>query len=626
MLALSIQTSTGEWQYLELPPDVKMTVVTVNPACDQSVVGRAFSYPFTLPQTQRNLAAMRHFSRLDSRYREDEFPARIYLGTDLYQVGVLTITEITDVIEATFSNQERRLIDYFSRIKLRDLVDMIEIPQDIEPIWVWELNTSGPITVFKIQINETTFSITTASADVAGAALVLQINDMYPGVASYNSGTNYLTIDPGWNYDPFVVRSCPAWGMEIHNFTNTALAREANFRAWVSNLRDSPAEWGCFPYVRWSQFYQLEGGGAGGINIAFVNAIFGSPPGMFAAPKNPVTDLPKRWNQVFVPFVRVKYVLDRIMETIESLTGWTGEIYAEDDTERCLIFSNYAMDQEQSDYWPNNDVDDLGPDQYLNRHQPQVPLKELVPNISALEFVEQYCGVRNLYITTNGTTSVEFRRRKDQVTDVPRDWRAYLQKPRTLYVVNRQGAGLKYVDEPLEMASVPDQLLPINADAGRQTEIAGTLYDVWAPVPCCYTVSPGRSAEWRSGDGEDATLRFLFERGVTDDYLGQAYLRSSHTDLDVDGVTQIGDYSLEIQGPSGLYERFHKGWLHLQDRPTADLYFVLPASEIKEMSKWKNARVKIYDPQGDVVVVVKSLEFEVSLTAIGVVKAEVVIQ
>lgn len=357
-----------------------------------------------------------------------------------------------------------------------------------------------------------------------------------------------------------------------------------------------------------------------------MNTIFGSPGIGYAAAENPPTDLPNRWNQVYVPHLRVKYVLDKIMDAIESLTGWTGTLYDEDDTNRCLILNNYALDQEQTDYWPDNDIDELKADQYLNRHQTQVPLKELAPNMTALEFIEQFCGVRNLYITTNGSTSVEFRRRKDQVNDVPKDWRAYLQQPRTLYVLDRQGAGLKYVDEPLEKATVPGQLLPINADAGRQTEIAGTLYDVVAPVPCCYTVSPGRSSEWKTGEAEDATLRFFFERGVTLDYLGQEYLRSTHTDMDVDGVTQIGDYSLEIQGATGLYERFHKGWLHLQDRPTADLYFVLPATEIKEMSRWENARVKIYDLEGDVTVVVKSLEFEVTLTAIGVVKAEVVIQ
>ena len=626
MLHISIQTANGDWQYLELLPDVKMNVVTINPAFDQSVVGRAFSFPFRIPRTSRNLAMLRHFSRLDARYRENEFPARIYLDTDLYQTGVIKIIEVGEDIEATFNNQERRLIDYFSRLKLRDLMDSIQIPQTIEPQWVWKLQGGGPITVFKISINEDVFSVATLAEDVAGPLLVAQINDKYLGVASYEPAGDYLTISPGWDYDPFIVRSCPAWGMEIQNFTNTAKAREENFRAWVSDLRDNPADWGCFPYMRWSNFYQLDGGGYGGISIAFVNTIFGSPGIGYAAAENPPTDLPNRWNQVYVPHLRVKYVLDKIMDAIERLTGWTGTLYDEDDTNRCLILNNYALDQEQTDYWPDNDIDELKADQYLNRHQTQVPLKELAPNMTALEFIEQFCGVRNLYITTNGSTSVEFRRRKDQVNDVPKDWRAYLQQPRTLYVLDRQGAGLKYVDEPLEKATVPGQLLPINADAGRQTEIAGTLYDVVAPVPCCYTVSPGRSSEWKTGEAEDATLRFFFERGVTLDYLGQEYLRSTHTDMDVDGVTQIGDYSLEIQGATGLYERFHKGWLHLQDRPTADLYFVLPATEIKEMSRWENARVKIYDPEGDVTVVVKSLEFEVTLTAIGVVKAEVVIQ
>lgn len=636
MLALSIQTVNGDWEFLEFQPDVRMNVVTVNPAFDQSVVGRAFSYPFTLPRTSANLSKLRHFSRLDARYRENEFPARVYLDGGLFQVGALTVTEITEDIEVTFSNQERRLVDYFSKLKIRELMETVDVPQTIEPQWTWVLAGGGPISIFKLQINDEDYAVATTSEDVAGPALVDLINDVYPGVASYEPAGNFLYLNPGWDYDPFIVRSCPNWGMQIGSFTNLAEARMENFLAWVSGLRETPPDWGAFPLVLWDDFYRFDSGESAdriGLNGNSVNSIVGTPGIGYPAKGNDEWPQQKRWARTYVPFVRMKYVLDQIMGAVDQLTGWVGEIYEQDDTAALLVFNNFSLDAVRQDYWPDNDFDALVDDKYLNCFRSKVVLSQHVPSITGLAAIERFCLVRNLYIVTDGGTSVQFKRRLDQIIDVPRDWRPFLQKERRVLVKPREGVGLKYEDEPLEEYMDATQLQPFGEDGGIQTEITGTLFDklytsLGVTFRNCATDMPGQSDEWKEGGGEDALMRFLFDRGVVDPDGDDTnrYWRSSHTDLAPDGVTQVGDYTLEISGDSGLYNRFWRRWLELQDRPTADLYFVLPAAEIIRMSKWTNARVKIYDPQGDVTLVVKSLEFEVTLTAIGVVKAEVVIQ
>ena len=127
---------------------------------------------------------------------------------------------------------------------------------------------------------------------------------------------------------------------------------------------------------------------------------------------------------------------------------------------------------------------------------------------------------------------------------------------------------------------------------------------------CPLTDQPGQSPIF-GGHNTDLPLTLLFYRGIKETSEMEDYAYASHDELDTDETTVIGGLSLELDGDYGLVAQNWGASLLFSDLQSLDIRAVLPASALHSLRRWKNARVRFFHPNGAVVLILRSVEFQV---------------
>ena len=204
--------------------------------------------------------------------------------------------------------------------------------------------------------------------------------------------------------------------------------------------------------------------------------------------------------------------------------------------------------------------------------------------------------------------------------DAPADWSEFVALKEYNYTLKTpDGVTMAFPDNDKEGYSTPGQLedyvvapgkTRITLPFGTFASNNGFLLD-HGTYRCPQTNQPGQSPIF-GGHNTDLPLTLLFYRGIKETSITEEYAYATHDELDTDETTVIGVLSLELDGSYGLVAQNFGSSLLFSDLQSLDIRAVLPASALHTLRLWKNARVRFFHPNGAVVMVLRSVEFQVS--------------
>ena len=584
---------------LDLDPRASITMQVFNPAFDDAIVGRVFSFPFRLPNTGRNLRALSHINRLDAKNVSLSIPAVLHIETAQFP-GFLEVGQVSaESIEVVFKNRERKLSAALSDIKINEILETITIAEPTVPLWFIEFL---PDNFFSIKINGLLFSHTGTPFD-SMIFIIDAINAVFPGVASAIAiSPPTLRLEPGAN-NPFNVEIFTPASLTLLSYNNFASARLENWHLHYEVQRTSPASSHRFPVVFNPYFFKT------GDNSAF-NSYLNYRHGTTEGRNTPETT--KKWAFSFVPFVVVRYIFEKITEHISEANYAFAGFFDDPDFQKILVYNNLALDAVMQDYFT-----DFSETRFLNVHQNSYDLNQHVPETSALDFLTKILGTLNLFTHLQGDTIV-LRKRADFLNQTPVDWTskvapgydmtAIIQAPPLMSFISDKndtfsdaqlqdfdpsGAGSFKIETPLR---------PL-AETLRTDNIQG---DNWK-VATIFAL--GLSREFGNPKSE-ADPRLFFDLGLQPDADDDdEYWQGSKSGTDsLD--TELTDFQLDWPSNRGLYQKLWKNWAEiLANVQTIKIPVRLEGHEIEELQRWENPLRYFRTRQGAVNVIIKSLEF-----------------
>jgi hypothetical protein len=268
--------------------------------------------------------------------------------------------------------------------------------------------------------------------------------------------------------------------------------------------------------------------------------------------------------QVFVPMFYLVPLLREIMAQIGySVAGdWVDDA----EIQTLVVYSDRALPAGLAE----------GADLLPARHLPDITVPELL-----LALQNMFC--LGLYFQP-GRRELRISALRNQVAR-----QAYLDRPgallRTSTANETAGFWLKLQpdeeDELDKTLNVGWQERKLGAGQEKITVAAGTLHMVREADPNLPArrwllpaiAAKGASTEYELGDDTRTGLRLLFNRGPQPDSQGQDYRLLSAECTNYAGA-RVGQYSLHLDGPDGLCERWHKPWLDFRSRAVVHEYEV----------------------------------------------------
>lgn len=596
---------------IDLNPDTKIEITASNPVLDPASVDRVFSFPFNVPLSPNNRRIRRHSQRLDARNRSASVPGQLRFDSSLILDARVSQTSVTDTEEEIVcANEPLEIWRRLGTIKINEILESIDLLDgETTPFWAFGLGSPGS---YSITVDGTTATASAGSfGDIAaaGASLASQLNTAFPGIATYSSGSNTLTLDG------FLVKDHPITaysGITLNGYKNVALYHYNAVRDHVQDTNATPITTHCFPVIRWRGIY-------GSNNSTFENTtkyVNNAQDGTFY-PNVRYQGDEHVWQNTVIPCVRVPYILSRIANALGGYT-WGGYTWDDVQFQRLIVVNNRTLDEVVYDQF-----DDL--DFYkLNAFQPTINLNLHVPAITAADFITALTTTFAQYLTVRGNQLVLVKKR-DAVTNTPVDL-TNLVSARFQSEPNRiDGWKLSTHRNDKETLTINDQLLTVQSAGGEhEVTTVNTLYwqntellinATYPKTP--YTNQPGASPVFQSGDNRSTMplcLLFCYELQETSD--GSEYIFASHDNTDYDGNT-VGSYTLAPDGDEGLYKTFHRDIIEAAVAAQLNVTAYLHIGIVSNLLTWKSARVRFYHPEGGIITpLVKSVEASAGLNGL----------
>lgn len=592
---------------LELQDNASVTITLSNPSLDPEQISRAYSYPFKLQHSPVNMRAFQHSYRLDSAAGVQRYKARLKLQGLTFLAGFAKLEEHTHRrSEIVFQNDNLDSLAKFDEINIRDIVGTVNIPQPTTATVVF-IPFDG-VSTYTLIINDVNYSGTTSSGGVGGnlddAMIELRgaINADYPSAASWDSFNNRFTLTYTENWQ--IENSLGA----IESQTTFAEAREANIQTFIASLQVTPRQDVCFPVLyndeaynrtqnpRWRGYYNWILDQNGYNNPHYEDPFF----------------------QVsYKPLVRLRYVLDQIAAAsgLDDIVFDVPNSYVA-DLENLLIWYSYAPDEVILEQ-----LLDSVTERYKLAPPAQIKISNHLPDYTAKELLIRLTKFFNLHMEVKDN-KLFFRRNLDQTAHAIADWTAYTQPGYERTAAENTGVTIQYepdIDEPF-------------LTQGDAYVIADGSNEITLPARPVYyrdlnnnLASP--ASQWRVGtmqqqttspaydtQNENETLRLLFDNGFHTDDEGRSYHR----------VTPLGDnFSLLLTSESNsLYAEWWQGWTRFLFSPIITRVINIPIGELLKLRRWENTLVKITDPNGESIALIRRVRFRVNTRAIAPAEVE----
>jgi len=596
MLAIQIEES-----WLDLPPNAAMNITLNNPAFDPERIGRAYSYPIKIQHTQRNLFTTKHRHRIDSRLPQQYVDAKAYIKDQLFEEGRINFTEGGNKsTEAVFQNLDLDLGETLQGIKIHDLLSVIQIPQVHSAEYWFDIDGDQP---YALHVNGVNYVGTAATNPNALLDLASNINAVYPGIATGFTSTSRLRI---MHTDPDIVLTTPSQ-LTLDTEQTLGDAHHTNMTDYYTSASLDDSYPVAFPVVYAPRLYgNLNPDFTGYINhIGIVN--------QNAAASN-------LWENTYIPFYRVRYILDQIATQagLEDILFDVPTAQA-DSLNSLLIWNNYALDQ----VYENKNFD---ANTFKNGFASSIDPTNHVPDDTALEFINRLAQSLNFHFRFRANR-IYLKPNLRQIQTPQHDWTQYTQPYYDRTFIPGTGVTMSF-EEDIDVQPV-GQLEPFVLGEGYND-----LELPFRPVPASTRLNPISGYEWKTAtieqpgtsppldlETEQQVFRLFFDHGQQVDENNDTYWMASYDYTDYAG-TEIGAFSLDFPGDQGLYATWWKDWALLLFSPVIKRLIALPVDALLQMRKWNRTKVYIYDNQGSAMGVVRSIQFKANANGLGIAQVE----
>jgi len=575
---------------LSVQSGTRLSLTYTNPIFDTEGVARGYSFPFTIPTDPHNLLQLNFPNRLDLRTQTRKEEAQLILQGVPVDKGIVQVTGASqERIELVFKNIPRDILDQMEEIKINEILETIAIPYTGAAQWTLDFLPGKGF--YQLQIDSNFYQ---DSRDIALETIVqdmtIAINQDYPGFAFYDIFSPHqlkLNINLYPNaYIPFQM----IVGIELQAGSTISQDKHQSFQDFIDTLVANPSEAIFFPVVYAPNFY-------GGQNPAFKNYLNYYHGGSFI--DNTGQD-EKTWEHTWVPFIRIPYILQKIGEALGY--SWGGDLWELQDFQQLGLYTGYALDEVIQDDFG------IGPKWY-NRYQQQIPLNDMVPEMTAREFLAKL-GVFNFYLDIDGST-ILLKNRISPLRQPPIDWTKKAEPAYSIDIPDKEGFKLQYEELDQEVIKNFMQLQAYGDGDNTTTFPIFPLYyldwfdtltsSLWRIL---HTSAEGSSPE---AGQQEAGFRLAFDRGYVNDREDIPYFYGAVTAVDSKG-DPLGILSLQLEGADGIYEQLWKGYIELADTPTISKTLELSIADIIETKKWTNAVRKIYHREGTLFAIIKSIK------------------
>jgi len=601
---------------VDLEAEQALDVVATNPVVDKDKISRAFTFPFTLPNTPNNLHVRNHVHRLDaSKLRKDDEGIVEFGGHQLLTGKVKTSTTTNESEEAFMQNIPLDVWQKLGQFKISEILEPVDISGIPVLNDVWLFTADVPPNLYQIIIDGEVFIYDSIGGDDSFdvvTALAALINAVYPGMATAQA-TNALLLDSTMVNAHAVQLDATLQHLTLTSVVTVGEQAMIRMLTHVEEVFATPIPEYCFPVIRWHELYPA---GENSLYGKWVNMCIDG-----VAFQN-VEDLAKRWFNTFIPQVRVPYILDRISVQM-SAAGWVGDVFDSEAIQNLIVVSNYCLDKVYYDRYIDQDF------YYINGFEQSWRLNDCVPQLTAADFIREICVMFQLtFEYADGSYS--FVKSKDRADRPPINLNNKVSRNYSIAKNTANGWVLRYRENPLEKHVEVGQLAsyPVGA-SDIKIEIARTLYMTseyasslggFLKVPV--TEHPGAARVFSSGATRSTMpLTFLMEYGQQEAELGNEYIYASHDTTDY-ADTEIGDFALSIDGDKGLISQWQSGVIEYTDADLISITVILSLGDIQKLMEWKKAKATFYHPFGTVVGMIKSIKARLGGLALGPVRIE----
>lgn len=597
MIALQIDN-----EFLDLFPDTKFNITEVNPLFDKDSVSRVYTLPLKVPPTYRNKKLLEQSARLDSRSKDIKLDATLFIFRNPYEYGFVQVVGDTEkYIEIRFENQGQGFADQLRDIKIDKILDTINVAFTGTTDLVFELNPAGGQYFLQIDDNTYSYYLDTSPPPTAQDVqqvlfdFIIQINADYPIFADVAPG-DQLRLDIE-NYPNVDIHFDTIQGFTLVDGSNNATDKLDSFHTHVLAIHNTPIDSHAFPVMYNEIFYDRD-------NASYLNHINHISDGQVI---ENVPEVEETWKHTFVPFVRVPYILEKIISLI-SFAAITGDYYESSDFQGLLIYNNVALDEVTFSDFPEGD-------RYLNHYKQSYDLNDHVPEMTAAAFWSRLTQIFQIYGITS-KDKITIRKKIDQVNQRPIDWTDKVAPRYKRRSTEQSGFILRY-DRDEDDLNKPTTTLQdyIIGDGTKEItmpfdtlrdQFNGSNFPVSHSWKLPVAIQKGTSTAGKLGKNNYA-FRLLIDRGLQFDDNGNTYNLAQSGHLAYNN-TDLG-YSLDFDGDKGLYENNYKGVIELEEKEEIVVPATLNLSDIRKIKTWDNSKRYFFSSRGAVTGIIKQIQF-----------------
>jgi hypothetical protein len=576
---------------ISLPTGIAITAE--NPAFSSDNTGKSYSFPLKISWTAETKNLFNHAYRLDAFVKVEALPVHIYHHGLPIMRGVIKTGENNqsnnESFECHFRNTENEVFSKLNDFKLAEALPKIVIPQKDPSLLILRLNNIAATVGFTYRFilgKEYTYTAQSNQQIEVMSHFKDAINADFPNTAQTVSVPNYteLHIQLTDSYSPFV-SVLNTGGLVVMYYKTWTQATHDNFIAFLKNTLAVPRNDISFNFIVNEYLYETKNPG---YFFPWVNRAYYEN-NEWIVPTNKPSDL-EHFERAFIPFYRLKYVLQRMCDRVGLLGIKTenGEDWWQ-DFEKILMDNNYALDNVRQDYVYTSPT--LTEFKYLNCHAREIDPQNHILDITGKQFLSDICNTLNLEYSYEA--GYILLKRANKVIDTPPHYWNDIQidSPQRSF---KDDKGFRLVYKKDDSELLPPLLAFEKGEASERIELPiGTFVD-FDTLGIVKTKRQGSTTAYGIGKKTYA-MRFYFDRGFVN-----GILKSSIT----------GDYfSFDLHHIKGIYQIFWRGTAELRGKAyTLEIIRTIPPYQLAQLLTFKKAKVHLQTADGSVRAFIKTIE------------------
>lgn len=594
------------------------TFITLNLTCpifDPDSINREWSFPITIPRTPRNERELRA-GRIDTVLVGRLLAGTLYIEGLPWENGVIKVTGATqNDIKVVFQSGAIEAKEFLEKSKLQDLsipvtiaepfvpvITLRAVRQPLVPGYVLVIRING--VVFQRGFNDPQTFVDDVNAAHPGLLTLLPEPDINTVEVRMNAidGIEQLEVElyPALDFAPAELPSY--FDVYDHNYLQEYNRIAAAYEARDFEAADLPFR---LPTLYAPDLYD-------GKNTPWRDVANRYDPATETYLRPAFFD-DEGWDQTLLPFPRATALLEKVATS----AGLRLEGVMVDDPEMQELLlgnnrdlANYIRTKGPSFYFQ---IDDGNPyvESALVIMEPTFNLAEFAPEMSGLDLIQlinrSFALISHIENGRLRQTPIRvlLQGAAEDITDKIEPEYQVSYAPLADYALDYDRQG-----DETEIPGQLERVTQSTATEATEYQLPAFSYfeqirDVPERLRLPVTDVVGRNPFF--GTSQAARRRLLFYRGLQPDADGLLYPQAGHS-LRGFGTEPVGAYSLNWDGPGGLYETWFRELIELLQHGRTDTRLVrLTISDLLELKKWRSVRKYYRTEDGTAVGVVRNV-------------------